>query len=66
MQFWNWCGLHATYIWITSNYPSLKLMIGIVKGRKLVLFDYGLNKLQNNCISLKIGDFGWWQILKGH
>ncbi len=66
MQFWNWCELHVTYIWITSNYHSLKLMIGIVIGRKLVLIDYGFNKLQNNFIRLKIGDFGWWPILKGH
>jgi hypothetical protein len=34
-------------------------MIGIVIGRKLVLIDYGFNKLQNNFIRLKIGDFGW-------
>jgi hypothetical protein len=32
----------------------------------LVLIDYGFNKLQNNFIRLKIGDFGWWPILKGH
>lgn len=44
---------------MTSNYHSLKLMIRIVIGRKLVLIDHGFKKLQNNFIRLKIRDFGW-------